>query len=55
MKVIPFCAYNSGPEYRVNVEKKYSVPLDEWKAKHKEEAKALEQALIVPEDQRPDQ
>ena len=54
MRVIPFCAYNGGPEYRMEVEKKYSMPIAEWKEKHKEEAKALEQALIVPEDQRPD-
>ncbi|MBO6084088.1 MAG: radical SAM protein, partial [Candidatus Methanomethylophilaceae archaeon] len=55
MRVIPFCAYNSGPEYRKEIESKYSVPLAEWKEKHKQEAKALEEALIVPEDQRPDQ
>lgn len=54
LRVIPFCAYNSGPEYRVEVEKKYSVPLAEWKEKHKKEAKELEEALITPEDQRPD-
>ena len=55
LKVIPFCAYNSGPEYRADVERRYSVPIDEWKKKHVEEAKALEQALIVPDDQKPDQ
>lgn len=54
LRVIPFCAYNSGPEYRVEIEKKYSVPIAEWKAQHKKEAKELEEALIVPEDQRPD-
>ncbi len=54
LRVIPFCAYNGGPEYRVEVEKKYSMPLADWKLKHKEEAKALEQALIVPQDQKPD-
>ena len=54
LRVIPFCAYNGGPEYRNEIEKKFSVPLAEWKEKHKEEAKLLEQALIVPEDQRPD-
>lgn len=50
--VIPFCAYNGGPEYRVEIEKKFSVPLAEWKEKNKEEAKKLEEALIVPEDQK---
>ena len=54
LRVIPFCAYNSGPEYRQEIEAKYSIPLAEWKEKHKNEAKALEDALIVPEDQRPD-
>ena len=54
MRVIPFCAYNSGPEYRKEIESKFSVPLEEYKATHKKEAQALEEALIVPEDQRPD-
>lgn len=52
-QVIPFCAYNGGPEYRAAIEKKFSVPLAEWKAKNKEEAKALEAAMIVPDDQKP--
>ncbi|MDY0293721.1 MAG: radical SAM protein [Candidatus Methanomethylophilaceae archaeon] len=52
--VIPFCAYNGGPEYRAEVEKKFSVPLAEWKERNKEEARKLEEALIVPEDQRPE-
>jgi len=37
MRVIPFCAFNGGPEYRAEVENKFSVPLAEWKAKNKEE------------------
>lgn len=53
-QVIPFCAYNAGPEYRAAVEKKFSVPLAEWKAKNKEEAKKLEEALIVPDELKPD-
>jgi tetraether lipid synthase len=28
--IIPFCAYNSGPNYRDAIEKKYSIPLEEW-------------------------
>jgi len=52
LKVIPFCAYNGGPEYRRETEAKFSMPLADWKVKNKEEAKALEEALIVPEDQR---
>lgn len=54
LRVIPFCAYNGGPEYRKEIEKKFSVPIDEWKEKNKDEAKILEQALIIPEDERPD-
>jgi uncharacterized radical SAM superfamily Fe-S cluster-containing enzyme len=37
MKLIPFCAYNSGPVYRTGVEKKFSIPLAEWRKKHGEE------------------
>lgn len=33
-RLIPFCAYNTGPTYREEVEKKFSVPLDEWRKKH---------------------
>jgi uncharacterized radical SAM superfamily Fe-S cluster-containing enzyme len=36
-KIIPFCAYNSGPVYRTEVEKRFSVPLAEWRKKHGEE------------------
>ena len=52
-QVIPFCAYNGGPEYRKEVEKKFSVPLAEWKKKNKKGAAELEAAMTVPEDQRP--
>ncbi len=30
-RIIPFCAYNGGPTYREEVEKKFSVPLEEWR------------------------
>lgn len=36
-KIIPFCAYNSGPVYRTEVEKRFSVPIAEWRKKHGEE------------------
>ena len=52
LKIIPFCAYNGGPEYRESVEAQFSVPLAEWKERNKKAAKELEEALIVPEDQR---
>jgi Predicted Fe-S oxidoreductases len=51
-QVIPFCAYNGGPEYRAEIEKKFSVPLEVWKANNKKGAAELEAALEVPEDQK---
>ncbi len=30
-RLIPFCAYNTGPTYREEVERKFSIPLEEWK------------------------
>ncbi|QLH75432.1 MAG: radical SAM protein [Methanomassiliicoccales archaeon] len=36
-RIIPFCAYNGGPTYRTEVEKKYSVPINEWRKKHGEQ------------------
>ncbi|HUU07173.1 MAG TPA: radical SAM protein [Thermoplasmata archaeon] len=36
-RIIPFCAYNSGPVYRTEVEKKFSIPLDEWRRRHGDE------------------
>jgi len=33
-RIIPFCAYNTGPCYREEVEKKFSVPLEEWRRRH---------------------
>ncbi|MCL4325449.1 MAG: radical SAM protein [Candidatus Thermoplasmatota archaeon] len=38
-RIIPFCSYNSGPVYREEVEKKFSVPVEEWKKKVKSENK----------------
>ena len=35
-RIIPFCAYNGGPTYRDEVEKKFSIPLDKWKKEHQE-------------------
>ncbi len=33
-RIIPFCAFNGGPTYRNEIEKKYSVPLDQWRKKN---------------------
>ncbi len=54
-RVIPFCAYNSGPEYRAEIEKKFSVPLEEWTKTHAKEAEELAAALIVPKDEQADE
>ncbi len=50
LKAVPFCAYNSGPEFRKGVEAKFSVPLEEWKRTHAKEAEEIDAALIVPKD-----
>ena len=31
--IYPFCTYNGGPTFREKVEKKFSIPLEEWKKK----------------------
>ena len=36
-RIIPFCAYNSGPTYRTEVEKKYSVPIEQWRKQRGDE------------------
>jgi uncharacterized radical SAM superfamily Fe-S cluster-containing enzyme len=41
-RIIPFCAYNGGPTYRTEVEKKFSVPLDEWNKRNKGTQKVSE-------------
>ncbi|MDI6903258.1 MAG: hypothetical protein QMC77_05930, partial [Methanocellales archaeon] len=33
-RIIPFCAYNSGPTFRREIEQKYSIPLEEWERQH---------------------
>ncbi len=39
-RIIPFCSYNSGPIYRTEVEKKFSVAIPDW-AKQKGDAMKL--------------
>ncbi len=36
-RMIPFCAYNSGPTFRESVEKKFSMSLAEWRRMHGDE------------------
>ncbi len=33
-RIIPFCAYNTGPVFRNEVEKKFAIPLREWGKRH---------------------
>jgi len=33
-RIIPFCAYNSGPVYRTEVEKKFSMSLEEYRKRY---------------------
>lgn len=30
-RIVPFCSYNSGPTYREEIERKFSIPLEEWR------------------------
>jgi len=34
LRIIPFCAYNSGPTYRTEIESTYSIPAEQWKKEH---------------------
>ena len=34
-RIIPFCSFNGGPQYRDEIEQKFSVPIDEWKKRNK--------------------
>ncbi len=33
-RIIPFCSYNTGPEYRKEVESKFGIPMEEWQKKN---------------------
>lgn len=33
-RIIPFCAYNTGPTFRNEIEKKFAVPLQEWRGRY---------------------
>jgi len=37
-RLIPFCAYNTGPEFRKEIEKKFSISFEEYRARHGEGA-----------------
>ncbi len=39
-RIYPFCTYNSGPVFREKVERRFSIPLDEWRRRHAEAEKA---------------
>ena len=33
-RIIPFCSYNTGPEYRKEVESKFGIPMEQWVKEH---------------------
>ncbi|MCD6383093.1 MAG: radical SAM protein [Thermoplasmata archaeon] len=33
-RIIPFCSYNTGAEFRTEVEKKFGISIEEWQKKH---------------------
>ncbi|MBI5967721.1 MAG: radical SAM protein [Deltaproteobacteria bacterium] len=35
-KIYPFCTYNSGPVFREKIERQFSMPLEEWRRRHRE-------------------
>jgi len=35
-KLYPFCTYNSGPVFREKIERQFSMPLEEWRRRHRE-------------------
>ena len=34
-KLYPFCTYNSGPVFREKIERQFSIPLEEWRQRHR--------------------
>jgi len=35
-RLYPFCTYNSGPVYREKIERQFSIPLEEWRKRHRD-------------------
>jgi uncharacterized radical SAM superfamily Fe-S cluster-containing enzyme len=38
-RIIPFCAYNGGFTHRTAIEDRFSIPLEEYRRRRKEEAR----------------
>jgi len=34
-RLYPFCTYNSGPVFREKIERQFSIPLEEWRKRHR--------------------
>jgi hypothetical protein len=34
-RIYPFCTYNSGPVFREKIERQFSIPLEEWRKRHR--------------------
>ena len=35
-RLYPFCTYNSGPVFREKIERQFSIPLEEWRKRHRD-------------------
>jgi uncharacterized radical SAM superfamily Fe-S cluster-containing enzyme len=35
-RIYPFCTYNSGPVFREKIERQFSIPLEEWRKRHRD-------------------
>jgi uncharacterized radical SAM superfamily Fe-S cluster-containing enzyme len=35
-KLYPFCTYNSGPVFREKIERQFSMPVEEWRKRHRD-------------------
>jgi len=39
-RLYPFCTYNSGPVFREKIERQFSIPLEEWRKRHRDTEEA---------------
>ena len=39
-RLYPFCTYNSGPVFREKIERQFSIPLEEWRKRHRDAEEA---------------
>lgn len=46
LRIIPFCAYNSGPIYREEIESTYSIPAKEWREKNPGDSIVVKEKIL---------